>query len=299
MTWHKLGVIFDVSDYDERSSHSSNPTVINCGDFIRVFYSTRIHNKSCISYFDFDLNKMVITFVSSIPYINHGNPGSVDESGLGLGCVLVSGTNNEYKLYSMGWQTPTNSHWRGDIVSTTIKLEKHKTIKVEVNNDPFNISFSYPFIIKKTKKEYRMYYGSTVTWDAGNGEMNHLICQARSNNLKTWTYYNQPIKGIIGIAQAFSRPTILYFDNKYHMWFSFRGNLDKYKIGYACSEDLDVWETFYDTFNVIVPGDVGWDSEMVCYPFVFEYDGEIYMVYNGNGYGKTGIGLAVMRKVVK
>jgi hypothetical protein len=38
----------------------------------------------------------------------------------------------------------------------------------------------------------------------------------------------------------------------------------------------------------------GWDSEMIEYPFVFDHNGARYMLYNGNGYGKTGFGLAVI-----
>lgn len=37
----------------------------------------------------------------------------------------------------------------------------------------------------------------------------------------------------------------------------------------------------------------GWDSEMIEYPFAFHHSGALYMLYNGNGYGKTGFGLAV------
>ena len=38
----------------------------------------------------------------------------------------------------------------------------------------------------------------------------------------------------------------------------------------------------------------GWDSEMICYPYVFEHRGRFFMLYNGNGYGKTGFGVAVL-----
>ena len=38
----------------------------------------------------------------------------------------------------------------------------------------------------------------------------------------------------------------------------------------------------------------GWDSEMICYPYVFDHGRNRYMLYNGNGYGKTGFGLAVL-----
>ena len=38
----------------------------------------------------------------------------------------------------------------------------------------------------------------------------------------------------------------------------------------------------------------GWDSESIEYPHVFDHAGMRYMLYNGNGYGKTGFGLAVL-----
>ncbi len=37
----------------------------------------------------------------------------------------------------------------------------------------------------------------------------------------------------------------------------------------------------------------GWDSVMVTYPSVYEHDGELHLLYNGNGFGETGIGHAV------
>ncbi len=37
----------------------------------------------------------------------------------------------------------------------------------------------------------------------------------------------------------------------------------------------------------------GWDSEMIEYTYVFTHKGTKYMLYNGNGYGTDGIGLAV------
>jgi hypothetical protein len=38
----------------------------------------------------------------------------------------------------------------------------------------------------------------------------------------------------------------------------------------------------------------GWDSDMVEYACVFDHDGSRHMLYNGNGYGETGIGYAVL-----
>ena len=38
----------------------------------------------------------------------------------------------------------------------------------------------------------------------------------------------------------------------------------------------------------------GWDSDMIEYPVVFDVAGRHYMLYNGNGFGRTGMGLAVL-----
>jgi len=40
--------------------------------------------------------------------------------------------------------------------------------------------------------------------------------------------------------------------------------------------------------------EAGWDSDMLCYPHVFHHDGKIYMLYNGNEFGRFGFGLAVL-----
>ena len=74
------------------------------------------------------------------------------------------------------------------------------------------------------------------------------------------------------------------------MWYSYRGS--SYRIGYAESEDGVSWER-KDHLAGISTSEDGWDSEMVAYAFVFDHRGQRYMLYNGNGYGQTGIGLAV------
>ena len=74
------------------------------------------------------------------------------------------------------------------------------------------------------------------------------------------------------------------------MWYPYRG--ESYRIGYAESRDGTDW-TRRDDIAGIEPSASGWDSEMVTYPFVFRHRDRRYMLYCGNGYGLTGIGLAV------
>jgi hypothetical protein len=78
---------------------------------------------------------------------------------------------------------------------------------------------------------------------------------------------------------------------RYRMWYSYRG--DAYRIGYAESVDGLEWERRDAGAGIDVSAD-GWDSQMIEYPCVFEHGGDSLMLYNGNGYGATGIGLAVL-----
>jgi hypothetical protein len=86
----------------------------------------------------------------------------------------------------------------------------------------------------------------------------------------------------------------------YRMWYCFRGSLryrtDKaqsYRMGYAESTDGIHWHRMDDLVG-IDRSDEGWDSLMIEYPFVYEHRGVKYMLYNGNGFGETGIGYAVL-----
>jgi hypothetical protein len=79
----------------------------------------------------------------------------------------------------------------------------------------------------------------------------------------------------------------------YDMWFSYRsGTGQTYRIGYASSEDGVAWRLRLDEVGIDV-SDTGWDSDMIEYPYVLDHKGVRYMLYNGNGYGASGLGLAI------
>jgi hypothetical protein len=149
--------------------------------------------------------------------------------------------------------------------------------------------------MRKDDQTYQMWYGSTVTWDAGNQEMLHVIKSATSRDGHLWSRQGLSIPYAIGEAQAFSKPSVVTHPlGGYEMWFSYRSGLGKsYRIGYARSQDQVTWQLALDQAGIDISTD-GWDSEMIGYPYVFDHQDKRYMLYNGNGYGKTGFGLAVL-----
>jgi hypothetical protein len=84
----------------------------------------------------------------------------------------------------------------------------------------------------------------------------------------------------------------MYFCFRYAT--DFRNNRDKaYRIGYAFSDDLEIWTRDDDSVGIDV-SEGSWDSDMLCYPHVFNCEDKIYMLYNGNEFGRFGFGLAVL-----
>ncbi|MFY0592625.1 hypothetical protein [Roseivirga sp.] len=298
MAWIKLGKIFSpVPKGEYLCSHASNPTALWLQeDVFRVYYNGRnINNKSSIFFFDFDLKKMKQEDDETTLVAPFGDSNGYYSHGLSNGCLLVN--EEEISLLCMAWQIRGEDHWRGDIAKVSLNKDLvsggPEPTPFLTNDDTHDhVSLSYPWILKEGSL-YKMWYGSTISWDSPNGEMVHVINYATSKDAVNWVRHGLAIPYEIGKAQAFSRPTVIKDKKGYHMWFSYRsGDGTLYRIGYAHSHDSVNWSLDLEKAGITVSKS-GWDSEMICYPFVFEHDNKRYMLYNGNAHGKTGIGLAI------
>lgn len=302
--WQRLGLLYCPSATNQHPkllSHAANPLPIHLdGDVYRIFFSGRdVNNRSSVGAVDIDIVRRKVIQEHYQPFFENGTEGSFYADGVSIGnCYEVEG--KRFMLF-MGWQTPTDGHWRGDIGrlivndDLTLELDSYSPFMVTDKVDP--ISLSYPWVLNDEEGGFSMWYGSTETWDAGNGEMLHVINFASSADGEHWTREGLAVPYELGIAQAFSRPTVVRdTQGGYEMWFSYRsGSGEKYRIGYAVSKDGETWKLALNEPGIDV-SENGWDSEMICYPFVFVHKGQHYMLYNGNGYGKTGFGLAVLEQ---
>ena len=68
-----------------------------------------------------------------------------------------------------------------------------------------------------------------------------------------------------------------------------------YRISYAESSDEIEWLRKDEEVGIDVSHS-GWDSVIICYSYVFVHNGERYMLYNGNDYGKTEFDLDVLEQ---
>lgn len=296
--WRKLGQLYvPPGTHPKLRSHAANPLAVHLkDDTYRIFFSSRDEqNRSSVGAVDVNVEQRIIVTEYQEPFLEHGHVGSFYEAGISVGCCYSVGSQR-YILF-MGWQNPPDGHWRGDI--GRLRILRSGTLELDLDvpilgaNDIDPISLSYPWVEQCDNGEFRMWYGSTISWDTGKGEMLHVIKSARSEDGHVWQRRDVAVPYELGVAQAFSRPTVMKDHGIYRMWFSYRSGMgETYRIGYATSEDGDNWVLNLRDAGIDVSSS-GWDSDMIEYPFVFDHNGRWYMLYNGNGFGKTGFGIAV------
>jgi hypothetical protein len=298
--WRKLGKIWETTSKAEwMQSHSANPVSEPLGnDRIRIYFSCRnAQNVSSIAAIVVDLNTPhTILSVSETPILSSGSLGLFDDSGASMGC-LVHAYGKRY-LYYLGWNLGVTVPWRNSIglaISDGPDSPFYKVSDAPIldRNDRDPYSLSYPWVmVDESTQLWRMWYGSNSRWGAEQRDMAHGLKYAESSDGIHWEPMGEmilPLREPNEYAQ--SKPCVIKDADCYRLWYSYRG--DRYRIGYAESFDGRQWERFDEKVGIDVSS-TGWDSEMLCYPNVFDHAGKRYMLYNGNAYGKTGIGLAVL-----
>ncbi|MBC7602562.1 MAG: hypothetical protein H7255_07885 [Ramlibacter sp.] len=304
--WQKLGLLYCPSSdrrHPKLLSHAANPLPVHMvGDIYRVYFSGRdALKRSSVGAVDVDIVKRQVVKEHAEPFFEHGPAGSFYADGVSVGNCYDDSGGRKHMLF-MGWQNPSDAHWRGDIGRLQVggdfglTMVDAQPLLASDATDPLGLS--YPWVMRAGADAppdalFDMWYGSTLNWDAGNGEMLHVIQHSRSADGAHWEKEGLAVPFEIGVAQAYSRPTVVRDAHGLHMWFSYRGKVGQtYRIGYAFCPPGGSWELRLADTGIDVSSD-GWDCEMIEYPFVFEHGGLRYMLYNGNGYGRSGFGLAV------
>lgn len=297
MVWKKIGLIFNASNqYEWMFSHASNPVSLSLGGSkYRIYFSTRdAQKRSSIGYVDIDIEQPNhVLSLSERPALRHGEDGTFDDLGASVGCVLRQ-PDQSCRVYYLGWNHEKSAPFRNRIgMATGDENEFSSSSRVLVLDcntlDP--LTLSYPWVIYEESK-YRMWYGSHLSWSTSDFEMLHVLRNAESDDGVFWRRDDRevlPLRTSEG-EFAMARPCVVRHNGLYKMWFSYRSPL--YRIGYAESNDGLNWTRMDDKAG-LMPSKTGFDSESASYSTVFTHDENLFMLYNGNGYGATGFGIAV------
>ena len=296
--WTKHGLLFVPEGHaDWLNSHAALPVVDQIDGGYRVYFSGRDkRGRAQVGFFETDPELNEVTRVSEHPVIKLGPLGAFDDSGVTTSWI-VNHDNRKYQYYS-GWSRGVSVPFYF-FVGLAISEDGGETYQRVSPSPILERDAIDPYLtaspcVRLEEGRWRMWYVSGTGWEMKNERPRHRyhIKYAESSNGIEWKR-----EGIVCIdynsedEYAISRPCVVKEGDLYRMWYAARG--DTYRIGYAESLDGLQW-TRKDEESGIDLSPTGWDSEMIAYPYVFERQGVYYMLYNGNDYGKTGIGVAVL-----
>jgi hypothetical protein len=296
--WQRLGHLpLDTSRADWAATHAALPVVEPLGqDQFGLYLSLRDRDGRA------RIGRTVLTMserpaLASLdpePVVDLGPLGAFDDSGVTTSCLVTSGSTR--LLYYTGWS-------RG----VTVPFYLAASVAISENGGPFERWSPAPLLERNAVDPFltaspfvlighgrwRMWYVSATEWrntESGPRHYYHIRYAESADGFAWRREGHVAVDYATEDEHAFARPWVIHDDDRYRMWFAVRG--DRYHIGCAESSDGLTW-TRRDEMG-LTAGESGWESEMVEYPCVFEWNRRRYMLYNGNDYGRTGVGLTVL-----
>jgi hypothetical protein len=316
MAFRKLGKIFDPTQHNlpnDCGQFAQSPQALVFEDRVRIYFSTRAVDKTgkFLSHVAFvemskDLRKLIR--VSNDTVISLGNLGCFDEHGIFPMNVLRVG--DAVYGYTCGWNRRVSVSV-DTAIGLAISRDEGLTFQRIGEGPVLAASLHEPCLVgdgfvKIIGGQFHMWYIFGTGWKrytaAAAPDRTYKIGHAVSSDGIDWVKEEaRPIiPDRLGPDESQALPAVIEVRGRFHMFFCYRQSFDfrndparGYRIGHAVSDDLVDWTR--DDQNPSLEGTPGeWDSDMQCYPHAFECDGRVYLLYNGNEFGRHGFGAAVL-----
>jgi hypothetical protein len=302
--WRKLGRIFVADGHSGwMHTHAMIPIAQPLGgDRVRIFFSSRdVNNRGHGAYLEIDMrDPLRVLHLHAEPVLEPGALGCFDDSGaLPNALVRIGG---RLLLYYTGINLGVTVKIRNSIGLAEWREDERRFVRL-FPGPVIDRTRERPHFVATPEVDwdgsrFRAWFTSCVHWEATADGAKHFynLEYAESDDGASWRRDGTTAVDFAGPEEyALGVPRVVRDPDRWRMWFCSRAapGQPTYRIRYAESDDGVRW-----TRLPMQPGldvsDSGWDSEMACYPFIFDHHGQRYMLYNGNGYGKTGFGIAVL-----
>ncbi|MRT17165.1 hypothetical protein F3C99_09365 [Vitellibacter sp. q18] len=309
MNWEKKGLIFDPRNNDSEwiKNYAALPVCyLRSNNLLRIYFSTRDDkNRSILTYLDTDPeNPKDIKYIHNKSILPLGPQGCFDDNGIMPSSIVEH--NNKLYLYYIGWNPQVTvsyrlsiglaiSHDKGD---TFEKFSLGPILDRDVNEPFFNTA---PFVLEENGK-WKMWYVSCTGWKNINNwpEPFYNIKYAESMDGIVWQRQNQTCIDYDSFTEAIGKPFVFRENGIYKMLYSYRNaseyrvNPDRsYRLGYAESMDGLNW-TRMDNQLDLKSNLQSWETIMQEYCSIYIYQNKKYLIYNGNGFGESGFGYAIL-----
>jgi hypothetical protein len=300
MIWTKHGIVFTTEDKLSWAKHSAlQPTPIVLENCIRVFVGMRDGiGVSRVGFVDFskDDPSKVIGY-STCPCLEIGEPGCFDDNGVVPSAVLQH--EGKLLLYYAGYQLVNRVRFLvlgGLAVSSDLgrTFSRYKRTPLFERTDS-ELLFRVPHSVIREGDVFRFWYGGGSSFVEHNGAT-FPTYDVRYTESKS--PYLIPDVGRVVLSchtdeYRLGRPYVIKEIDGYKMYFGNSTFESRYRLQVASSIDGLEWTRNPNGIGLNYGTD-DFDSEMSAYPGVVRINSTLYIYYNGNDYGRHGIGLAEM-----
>lgn len=297
------GPIFCVEgDQWWNKSHAQVPVPLVVDDKIRIYYASRADDgMSRISFLEvLAEDPSIISYVHQDIICDLGQPGAFDDSGMMPTCVMT--IDAEVWLYYIGWTKSDSVPYEnavGLLRSTDgVSFERVSAAPIlsKSEYDPYFVGTCW---VDSTEDCYVAYYLSCTGWHGENPpEATYDIKEAKSSDGQHWQLSGRVILANDSIDEAIASVTIIDSAPRVMLYcsrstFGFRDKTEhSYRLRSAVEQEDGTWMKTARRY-VMEPGEDGeWDCDMQAYPYAISVGERNLMFYNGNGFGKSGIGFA-------
>ena len=302
MRWQKLGRVYVASGrhgWDHSHATCPTPLVLPEGAVRVIFAAADSEGVSRLGYVDLDPSDLLkIVNVGSDPSLDIGEDGTFDDNGINP--VSLVECDGRLRLYYTGFQRHRKipyTLFSGVADSTDCGATFRRLQRVPVlDRSDSELYFRTAPCVMRVGDEWHAWYVAGDQWitTPRGAKPVYAVRRAVSADGVNW-----PAAGKLCMAPdlekgeiGFGRPFVLAEDGIFKMWYSVRRDWG-YTISYAESGDGLAWTERSEKVGIGVSAS-GWDSEMLCFGSILDIDSGRYMLYNGNGYGRTGFGVAVL-----
>jgi hypothetical protein len=310
MKWIKKGLIFrPQNNYGWMISHASIPLVDSVNDEeLRIYFGTRDRQgRSLPTYLEvFADDPQQILYIHDQPILSLGKLGTFDDNGI-MPSWIVNNGNKKY-LYYIGWNPQVTVPYRLSI-GLAISEDGGQSFAKYSEGPIFDRDIDEPYFktapcVIHDGDTWKMWYVSCTGWEIINQrpEPRYHVKYAVSDNGIHWQTTNYVCIDYDSLADAIGRPCVLRRNGIYRMFYSYRAiknyrddPTQSYRLGYAESMDGIHWRKYNDKVG-IEKSTTGWDSQMLEYSYVFSWKKKTYLFYNGNGFGESGFGYALLEE---
>lgn len=313
MLFQRAGKIFDPRDhplFTELREYAQSPQTVVFDDHVRIYFSTRERDgkgmfKSHPAFVDFDLSLQQVLRVSDKPLVELGNRGCFDEHGIfPINPVRVG---QQIWGYTTGW-TRRKSVSTDSGIGLVKSNDGGETFTRFGKGPVLGPSLYEPFLVSdgfvlQHEGRFHMWYIFGKRWIRTSENLPpdrvYKIAHATSDDGQRWAPTGRTvIADWLNCDECQALPTVIRHDDRWLMIFCYRYATDfrvnplrGYRLGCATSIDLVSWQRS----ELTLTGESelhAWDSEMQCYPHLVRVGERLYMLYNGNEFGRYGFGLA-------